>query len=97
MLVAWGPARIQATLRAYTDRLVERAADFGFDVAPRHLRAGHFLGLRRAEGLPDGLLPALAAENVHLSRRGDSLRLTPHLYNDEEDAERLFATLARAL
>ncbi len=97
MLVEWAPARIQATLRAYTDRLAERAADLGFDAAPRHLRAGHFLGLRRADGLPDGLLATLAAENVHLSRRGDSLRLTPHLYNDEEDAERLFTALARAL
>jgi selenocysteine lyase/cysteine desulfurase len=28
--------------------------------------------------------------------RGDSLRVTPHLYNDDEDIDRLLAALARA-
>ncbi len=97
MLVEWGPAEIQATLRAYNDAIVERAGEFGFQAAPADLRAGHFLGLRRPGGLPDGLLAALRDQNVHLSVRGDSLRVTPHLYNDEEDAERLFEALGRIL
>jgi selenocysteine lyase/cysteine desulfurase len=29
--------------------------------------------------------------------RGDSLRVTPHLYNHEADIERLFAVLAAAV
>jgi selenocysteine lyase/cysteine desulfurase len=31
---------------------------------------------------------------VHVSLRGERMRITPHLYNDEADVERLIAHLA---
>jgi selenocysteine lyase/cysteine desulfurase len=34
---------------------------------------------------------------VHVSVRGDSLRVTPHLYNDGGDIDRLFAVLQAVL
>jgi selenocysteine lyase/cysteine desulfurase len=34
---------------------------------------------------------------VYVSVRGDSIRVSPHLYNTAADIERLFATLAGAL
>ena len=40
---------------------------------------------------------ALAAENVHVSVRGSSMRVTPHLYNTDDDVNRLLAVLERAL
>ena len=48
-------------------------------------------------GLPTGLLAALAAEQVYVSVRGASMRVTPHLYNTDEDVDRLFAALERTL
>jgi selenocysteine lyase/cysteine desulfurase len=57
------------------------------------LRAPHFLALRFADGVPDGLTDRLAAANVHVSLRGTSLRVTPHVYNDDVDAEALIAAL----
>jgi hypothetical protein len=58
---------------------------------PAHRRAGHYLGLRFVQGAPDRLPERLAEEQVCLSVRGDSLRVTPHLYND--DIDRLFDLL----
>ena len=60
---------------------------------PADRRAGHHLGLRFPEGLPAEPPERLAKEQVYVSLRGDSLRATPHLYNNEADIERLFAVL----
>ena len=95
-ILDWGVPEIAATLSAMTERIAERAGELGLAASPSELRAGHFLGLRFPGGLPQGLPERLAASNVFVSVRGDSLRVTPHLYNDEEDAERLLAALAAA-
>jgi selenocysteine lyase/cysteine desulfurase len=47
--------------------------------------------------LPEGLPERLAREQVHVSLRGDSLRVTPHLYNHQQDLERLFGVLHASL
>ena len=96
-LLAWGVARIAATLAARTASMAERAAGLGLVAAPAHLRAGHYLGLRFPQGAPDRLPERLAKERVYVSVRGDALRVTPHLYNDETDIDRLFAVLRTVL
>jgi selenocysteine lyase/cysteine desulfurase len=96
-LLAWGVPAIAATLAAKTAAIADRAAALGLSSAPGHLRAGHYLGLRFPDGAPHGLPELLAKERVHVSLRGDSLRVTPHLYNDDADVDRLFAVLRAAL
>ena len=97
-ILEWGVESIEATLAAGTREIAARAARLGLGSAPADLRAGHFLGLRFPGGaLPAGLLAALAAERVHVSVRGASMRVTPHLYNTDEDVDRLFAALERTL
>ena len=97
-ILEWGVGAIEATLAARTADVAARAARLGLGSAPAELRAGHFLGLRFPDGaLPDGLPAALAAERVHVSVRGASMRVTPHLYNTDEDVDRLFAALTRTL
>ena len=95
--LAWGVGNIAATLSARTAAIADRARAIGLDSQPAHLRAGHFLGLRFAAGVPSGLLDALAREKVHVSVRGSSMRVTPHLYNTDADVERLFAALEPVL
>ncbi len=92
-ILAWGTDAIATTLAARTAAIADAAAELGLTVGPSHLRAGHFLGLRFPGGLPDGLLPALAQRNVFVSVRGDSMRVTPHLYNTDADTERLLDAL----
>ncbi len=45
--------------------------------------------------MPDGLGQKLAGEKIFVSVRGQSMRVTPHLYNTDEDIDRLFAALER--
>jgi selenocysteine lyase/cysteine desulfurase len=96
-LLAWGTERIGATLAAKTAAIAEHALALGIRMAPSHLRAGHYLGLRLPRGASRRLPEQLAEQRVYVSVRGDSLRVTPHLYNDEQDLERLFAVLRAVL
>jgi selenocysteine lyase/cysteine desulfurase len=93
-ILAWGVASIAETLGETTRHIAGRAARLGLTSVPAGLRAPHFLGLRFASGVPRGLPERLADANVFVSVRGDSLRVTPHLYNNEADIERLFRVLA---
>jgi selenocysteine lyase/cysteine desulfurase len=95
-LLEWGAEEIAATLRTMTDEIATRATTLGLSVAPAQLRAKHLIGLR-AQKLPTDLPARLAQSQVYVSVRGDSIRVSPHLYNTPADIERLFTTLADAL
>ena len=96
-ILAWGVGNIADTLSARTAAIAERARAFGLGSQPAERRAGHFLGLRFAAGIPSGLLDALAREKVYVSVRGSSMRVTPHLYNTDADVDRLFSALEPVL
>ncbi len=96
-ILDWDPALIAETLAARNAGIAERAAALGLESLDAAQRAGHFLGLRFPRGVADGLLDALKRQGVYLSVRGDSLRITPHLYNDDADEDRLMHALERAI
>jgi selenocysteine lyase/cysteine desulfurase len=96
-LLAWDPAKIAATIKPMTDRIAEMAAERGFIVPPAAHRVSHIVGMRRPGGVPADIDKRLAAENVHISLRGDSIRVSPHVFNSLDEVDRLFAALDRAL
>ncbi|MDH3658872.1 MAG: aminotransferase class V-fold PLP-dependent enzyme [Alphaproteobacteria bacterium] len=89
----WTVPAIAETLAAKTAEIAERARSIGLAPMAASRRAGHFLGIRFPDGVPDGLPERLAENQVFVSLRGDSLRVTPHLYNNEADVDRLFSVL----
>ena len=58
-------------------------------------RVAHYIGMRMPNGVPDRADERLAEKNIHISLRGDSLRVSPHIFNTAEDIDRLFAELDR--
>ncbi|WP_025770590.1 aminotransferase class V-fold PLP-dependent enzyme [Thioalkalivibrio sp. HK1] len=97
-ILEWGVEEIAETLAKRSARIVERADTLGFQSLAQDRRAGHFLGLRCPPGTdPLFLSKALARENVHVGVRGDCLRITGHLYNNQADEDRLLAALEKAL
>jgi selenocysteine lyase/cysteine desulfurase len=93
----WGIERIAATLSAMTSEIASRARILGLTNQPDHLRAGHFLGIRFPNVMPANLVERLSEAGVHVSVRGTSMRVTPHLYNDNQDVDRLFEVLESIL
>ncbi len=96
-ILTWGVVNIQETLRLMTGDIAERAHGLGLQVSDPAYRSGHFLGLRFPAGLPDGLATRLAKQHVYVSVRGDSVRVTPHLYNTTDDIDRLFKHLGKVI
>jgi selenocysteine lyase/cysteine desulfurase len=94
-LIAWGPANVAATLGQTTAALEARLAEIGVHGQPK--RAPHYLSVRFRGGLPDDIEERLAAAEVHVSLRGDRMRITPHLYNDESDCDRLVREIREAV
>ncbi len=92
-LLDWGVEAIAETLAAKTGEITDRAREIGLAPMAAHARAGHFLGIRFPMGMPEGLPERLADNQVYVSLRGDSLRVTPHLYNHEADVDHLFSVL----
>jgi selenocysteine lyase/cysteine desulfurase len=95
-ILSWNVANVAETIGILTDLVEERANERGLEAIPRARRARHMIGLKLATQAPDDLAARLAAEGVFVSVRGDSVRVSPHVYNTERDVERLFAALENA-
>lgn len=89
----WGADAIAGYLSVLTDMVAERAIALGLKVADKAYRSPHLIGLDFAGGAPDGLTAYLAERKIFVSVRGDSIRVGPHVYNDEQDVENLFSAL----
>jgi selenocysteine lyase/cysteine desulfurase len=93
LIRAWDPARVEASIAPLTARVEEQARSIGLEPVAAERRRGHMIGIRFPEGLPEGLRERLAADRIHVSVRGSAMRVSPHLYNDEDDVDRLLAAL----
>lgn len=87
-LLEWRIDRIYTAVSRLAGQLARIAEPHGLHPVPHDRRAGHYLGLRAPGGLPPDLARRLAGSGVYVSVRGSALRVTPHLYNDEEDLGR---------
>jgi selenocysteine lyase/cysteine desulfurase len=96
-ILDWEVPAIAQTLSATNSKIAGRAAALGLEGLDAEKRAGHFLGLRFPRGIPPGLLEELRKARVYVSVRGDSLRITPHLYNNDADVDRLMQALERTM
>jgi selenocysteine lyase/cysteine desulfurase len=93
LVSAWDPARTEAQIAPLTAWVEEATRSLGLDPIPAADRFGHMLGVRFPRGLPDGLRDRLAADRIHVSVRGSAMRVSPHLYNDMDDIDRLMDAL----
>ena len=96
-VLEWGVENVAETLSGLTETIAERARDLGLDSMRADKRASHYLGLKMDGVLPTDLLAKLAARRVYVSVRGASIRVTPNVFNDARDADRLLAALEEVL
>jgi selenocysteine lyase/cysteine desulfurase len=97
MLAEWGAAAVAPRLAMLTDRIADGVHGIGVDMPARQLRAPHILCLGFKDGMPAGLIGELAADGIHVAARLGRMRISPHVFNDEADADRFVAALAKRL
>ena len=93
-ILDWGIDNIAETLSAKTLHMANAVASNIITPVPQAMRAPHYLGLSFAGGKLEGLAERLSAQNMYVSVRGSTMRVTPHLYSTDEDIERFIAALA---
>ncbi len=97
MLAEWGAAAVAQRLLMLTERIADGVRGIGIGVPKSQLRAPHILSLAFKGGMPAGLIEALASEGVYVALRLGRMRVSPHVYNDEADADRFVEVLTRRL
>jgi len=94
-LIDWEVQTISETIGTLTDLIEEKAKEHGIGTIPKERRARHMIGLMLGPDAPDDLATQLTTHNVFVSVRGESVRVSPHLYNTERDVELFFEILER--
>jgi selenocysteine lyase/cysteine desulfurase len=92
-ILDWGVENVSETIGTLTDLIEAKAGKLGIATIPKERRARHMIGLMLGPDAPGNLAARLTARNVFVSVRGESVRVSPHLYNTEEDIYRLFDML----
>jgi selenocysteine lyase/cysteine desulfurase len=96
-ILDWGVENVSETIGRLTDLIEAEAEELGIEATPAKSRASHMVGLKLGSTVPEDLAARLADEKVFVSVRGESVRVSPHLYNTAENVERLFQVLEEVL
>ncbi|GAB4400592.1 MAG: aminotransferase class V-fold PLP-dependent enzyme [Microscillaceae bacterium] len=90
----WQPARIQEYARGLWQTFAKDFAQLGFGLEAEAYRAAHLFGLRIPEAaLRQKIANSLREAQVYVSWRGESLRISLHLYNRARDLVKLLEIL----
>ena len=96
LLLEWQPSRVREYLLQIERQSVDRMRSLGFEVADEAERCANLFGVKLPAGLdPEACRQHLGRQQIHVAVRGDAVRVSPHVYNDERDLERLADALAQ--
>jgi selenocysteine lyase/cysteine desulfurase len=93
MMAEWGTAAVMARLAALTRRIADGLGELDAGILDSRVRSPHILSLAFPQGLVKPLVERLAAQSIYVAPRLGRMRISPHVYNDEDDADRLVAAL----
>jgi selenocysteine lyase/cysteine desulfurase len=97
LLAEWGCDAVVERITMLTARLAEGLRDCGVIVPDAAVRAPHILSAAFRNGMPERLIERLAAEQVYVAPRVGRMRISPHVYNDEEDVDRFLAGFRKVM
>lgn len=92
-LLAWGVEDIAATLAARVTRIEHETAALGLAPTTQGRHAPHMLGLKLPAAGPNEAAAKLQESRVYVAVRGPAIRISPHVYTDDQDIERLVGSL----
>ncbi len=90
----WKPENIQDYCAAITRKPIEKLRQAGFWIEDENFRGHHLFGLRLPKEVDLQKMKARIVKNkIWVSLRGDSVRVSPHIYNREEEMMQLVKVL----
>ncbi|MBI1225671.1 MAG: aminotransferase class V-fold PLP-dependent enzyme [Bacteroidetes bacterium] len=90
LIQGWGVGNIQDYCKNLAMPYLQDLLDMGFQIEEESFRCNHLLGLRLPNGLKlETVKNSTSQRNVFVSYRAGAMRISPHLYNEPKDFERL--------
>lgn len=92
----WGVDNIQNYCARLTRDPIRELQSLGVSIEDEHFRGAHLFGLRVAENMDmEALSEAFRKNDVFISIRGNAIRVACHVYNDENDLDKLVEIIKR--
>ncbi len=91
----WGSENIQSYCVSICEKAMQSLRQHGYWIEDDDYRSGHLFGIRLLEKDQRKVKASLQKSNIHVSFRGDAIRVSPNLYNHEMDMDRLVKALSR--
>ena len=89
----WNIKKIENTLLSNNLIICKALSELGFDILEEKNRAPHFISARHPDFDGDLVLKKLKKNKIFISERSGYLRITPHLWNNDEDFFKLITCL----
>lgn len=93
----WGVQNIQHYCQNLIHEPLEQVKEMGLYVEDENARGAHLFGIQFPKQKMDALATALKVHRVSVSIRGEFIRVSPHVYNDERDMNKLVRAIKQAL
>lgn len=95
---AWEVPQIQAYCRRITQDAITELQNIGYQIEDEAFRASHLFGIRPPKGLStEDIKAELDRNQIYTSMRGTAIRVSPHLYNDDNDLAKLVDLLRKII
>ncbi|MEM9885758.1 MAG: aminotransferase class V-fold PLP-dependent enzyme [Bacteroidota bacterium] len=86
----WGVENIQSYCKSIAVDVVQQLREMGCQIENEDQRCGHLFGIRLPDHIDLEVLKArFQKEQIFVSLRGNSIRISPNVYNEATDFERL--------
>ena len=93
----WGVKNIEDKLRSQNAYLAAGLNEIGLKTLPENKRGAHFLSATLPKGAPIDFLTRLERKGIYISERGGNLRITPHLWNKQQDFDYFLSEVSSLL
>ncbi|WP_420580502.1 aminotransferase class V-fold PLP-dependent enzyme [Reichenbachiella sp.] len=93
----WGVDNIQQYCQELIQEPLEEVKDLGLYVEDETARGSHLFGIKFPKEKMEDLATSLKVNRVSVSTRGEFIRVSPHVYNDERDMKKLLQALKTTL
>ena len=91
-ILAWGIDSIQATIALLTNKIEKELKDLDLKTTEGQ-RVGHIIGVYFPSQKIPLLTEKLSENNISVSFRGSSMRISPYLFNDLSDVDKLISVI----
>jgi selenocysteine lyase/cysteine desulfurase len=92
-LLEWNISEVHTYCKNLVKPLAEKLPNLGYWIEDEAYRGSHLFGIRPLEKSATEIKTKLEKKGISISQRGNALRISPYVYNNQQDIEKLLEEL----